>query len=193
MKTADPMAWPALRLLNVLSLLAWPFIVLLVMTHPHWHYLFYPLCVLFTLRWWTLRRRASALSQLNAWLALCGALFSLNAGALHSLHMLLWYPVLINMTLFTLFATSLRGPMPLAERIARLREPDLPPRAVTYTRQVTCIWCLFFIFNGAIALATCLNGDIHVWTLWNGMISYVLIGALMTGEWLMRQRIRRQA
>jgi len=32
-----------------------------------------------------------------------------------------------------------------------------------------------------------------LWTLWNGLLSYLLIGLLMAGEWLVRQRIRRAA
>ena len=43
------------------------------------------------------------------------------------------------------------------------------------------------------ALFTCLNGDLRLWTLWNGGISYLLIAALMGAEWLIRQRVRRKA
>jgi len=64
---------------------------------------------------------------------------------------------------------------------------------VRYTRRVTQIWCLFFILNGTIATFTCLHGDMALWTLWNGLLSYLLIGLLMAGEWLVRQRIRRAA
>ena len=28
-----------------------------------------------------------------------------------------------------------------------------------------------------------------LWTAWNGMIAYLLIGALMGGEWLVRSRL----
>jgi len=181
----------ALRLLNALSLLMWPFIVLLVATHPRWHGLFWPLSAIFALRWWVLRKDRSAAGRPGVWLSLSGALFAFFAGALHSLHWVLWYPVLVNVVLLAMFATSLRGPMPLVERIARLREPDLPPQGVIYTRRVTKVWSLFFLFNGSVAAATCLTGNIHWWTLWNGGISYLLTGSLMAGEWLVRQRIRR--
>lgn len=61
-----------------------------------------------------------------------------------------------------------------------------------YTRRVTQIWCLFFIVNGSIALLTALYGDMALWTAWNGMIAYLLIGALMAGEWLVRRRVMKR-
>ncbi|MEL2256273.1 hypothetical protein AAER79_32680, partial [Klebsiella pneumoniae] len=56
---------------------------------------------------------------------------------------------------------------------------------------VTQVWCGFFIINGAIALFTVLHADISLWTLWNGMIAYLLMGTLMAGEWLVRQRVKK--
>jgi uncharacterized membrane protein len=47
----------------------------------------------------------------------------------------------------------------------------------------------FFIGNGAMALFTVLHGDMHLWTLWNGMVAYILMGTLMAAEWLVRQRV----
>ena len=182
----------ALRLLNALSLLMWPFIVLLVAPHPQWHILFWPLGAVFALRWWMLRGARSEMSRLGARLALFGAIFTCCAGALRSLHLLMWYPVLVNLLLLSLFASSLRGPASLVERIARLSEPELSPQGVSYTRRVTQLWSLFFLINGSVAAATCLAGNIHWWTLWNGGISYLLTGSLMAGEWLLRQRIRQK-
>ncbi|WP_239952493.1 hypothetical protein [Pantoea sp. Z09] len=182
----------ALRLLNGLSLLMWPFIVLLAATHPQWQWLFWPLSALFALRAWMLRGATTDMGRLGVRLALFGAIFALSAGALRSFHLLLWYPVLVNLLLLMLFAGSLRGSMPLVERIARLREPDLSPQGIVYTRRVTQLWSLFFLCNGGVAAATCLAGNLHWWTLWNGGVSYLLTGLLMAGEWLVRQRIRQE-
>ncbi|MWT62322.1 DNA gyrase subunit B, partial [Escherichia coli] len=35
------------------------------------------------------------------------------------------------------------------------------------------------------------HADIRLWTLWNGMIAYLLMGTLMAGEWLVRQRVMK--
>ncbi|PLO95062.1 DNA gyrase subunit B, partial [Klebsiella pneumoniae] len=55
--------------------------------------------------------------------------------------------------------------------------------------RVTQIWCAFFIGNGGIAFLTALHGDMALWTVWNGMIAYLLMGALMAGEWLVRRQV----
>lgn len=102
------------------------------------------------------------------------------------------YPVLVNAVLLGIFGYSLVSPPSAVERIARLREPDLPPEAVGYTRRVTQIWCAFFIVNGLIALVTAVWASPAVWSLYNGVIAYLLMGMLMGGEYLCRLRFRRR-
>jgi uncharacterized membrane protein len=100
------------------------------------------------------------------------------------------YPALVNLVMLGLFATSLwRGPS-VVERLARLREPDFPPAAVAYTRRVTQVWCAFFVVNGLVAAATALWASAGAWALYNGLLSYVAMGLLMGGEWLVRRRVR---
>jgi uncharacterized membrane protein len=96
------------------------------------------------------------------------------------------YPVLVNGAMFAVFAASLYRGTPVIERFARLRHPELPPHAVAYTRRVTQVWTAFFAFNGLVSAALSLWAPWHWWTLYNGIISYVLIGLLMAGEWLVR-------
>ncbi|MBZ6390612.1 hypothetical protein [Pantoea dispersa] len=182
-----------LQLLNALALIAWPLLVWLALTHPQWRGVLVLLALVFAARIWSLRQAQGALNRTLLLLALVGCLLSLASIVLRAQHLLLWYPVVVNGLLLLLFAASLFSPMPLVERLARLREPQLPPRAVRYTRRVTQVWCGFFIFNGSVALTTCLLSHIRLWTLWNGCISYVLMGALMGGEWLLRQRMRKHA
>lgn len=181
-----------LRLLNLLTLLVWPLLVWLAMTQPRWQGLFWLLALLFGLRWLQLRRQHHAMGAVMGWLALLGALLCASSQLLRAQHLLLWYPVAVNLALLLVFGRSLWRGMPLVERIARLREPDLPAVAVRYTRRVTRIWCLFFMVNGSVALFTCLWGDLRLWTLWNGGISYLLIGLLMGAEWCVRQHVRRK-
>ena len=102
------------------------------------------------------------------------------------------YPVLINLALLAAFGYSLRTPVSMVERLARLREADLPPAAVAYTRRVTQVWCGFFVFNGALALGTALWASAAVWSLYTGVISYVLMGTLFGIEFLVRLRFRRR-
>ncbi|MCP3161487.1 COG4648 family protein [Myxococcus qinghaiensis] len=100
------------------------------------------------------------------------------------------YPVLVNAMLLAVFATSLVYPPSVIERLARLREPELPASGVAYTRRVTQVWCGFFVVNGSIALGTALWASDATWALYNGLIAYGLMGVLFAGEWLVRRRVR---
>ncbi|KQV85178.1 hypothetical protein ASD15_08685 [Massilia sp. Root351] len=102
------------------------------------------------------------------------------------------YPVLVNAAFLAAFGYSLTTPVSMVERLARLREPDLPAEAVAYTRRVTQLWCVFFLLNGGCALATALWTSEAVWSLYNGVIAYVLMGLLFAGELLARRHFRRQ-
>ena len=100
--------------------------------------------------------------------------------------LLLFYPVVINLTMLALFSYSLvRGPS-MIEQLARLKQPDLPDEAAGYLNKVTRLWCGLFIFNGCVALYTALYASLETWTLYNGLIAYLLIGLLLAGEWLYR-------
>jgi uncharacterized membrane protein len=102
------------------------------------------------------------------------------------------YPVLVNLVLLAVFAFSVWRPPSVVERLARLREPDLPAAGVRYTRRVTCVWCSFFVFNGCLALYTALWGSDRLWALYNGLVAYVLMGILMATEWWVRQIVRNK-
>jgi len=99
---------------------------------------------------------------------------------------LLYYPVVINLSMLALFGNSLKYGPCMIERLAKLKEPDLPPEATPYLVKVTLIWCLFFVLNGLMALYTALATSIETWTLYNGFIAYLLMGTLLGGEWLYR-------
>ena len=100
----------------------------------------------------------------------------------------LYYPVAVNATLLCIFAFSLGQPKSLVEQLARLQEPDLNSKAIAYTRKVTQVWCLFFAFNGLVAWASCFM-PLFYWTLYNGFISYCLIGLLFAIEFFIRKKV----
>jgi uncharacterized membrane protein len=75
-------------------------------------------------------------------------LFTLVTGTKTGLYL---YPLLVNLVFFSFFAISLLRPPTVIEKIARRQNPDLPDRAIAYTRRVTMVWCLFFIFNGTMS------------------------------------------
>jgi uncharacterized membrane protein len=103
------------------------------------------------------------------------------------------YPILVSLGFALVFGHSLRHGPSVVERIARLRDPHLPDWAVVYTRNVTAVWVGFFLLNAAVSAATALSSDLHLWTLYNGVISYILMGALFAGEFAVRSYLRRRA
>jgi len=104
-----------------------------------------------------------------------------------------FYPVIVNAATLLLFAWSLRSPQSLIERLARIQHPDLPPEGVIYTRRVTQAWCVFFIVNGGIALATALWSSFELWSLYNGLIAYILMGIMLAGEYSVRIKTQKHA
>jgi uncharacterized membrane protein len=115
------------------------------------------------------------------------ALFMLYLGSESGLKL---YPVMVNLGFLFLFASSLFVGRPVIERLARIKEPELPIAAVQYTRRVTQAWCVFFIVNASISLWTVLLANEEVWLLYNGVIAYLLMGTMFVGEWIIRQRVR---
>jgi len=101
------------------------------------------------------------------------------------------YPIIVSLSVCTIFGLSLLFPPTLIERIARIAEPNLPPAGVIYTRNVTIIWTIFLLLNAAVSATTALWGTLDQWTLWNGFISYILMGSLFLGEMIVRRIVRR--
>ncbi|TYO75191.1 hypothetical protein DQ397_002712 [Pseudomonas sp. CK-NBRI-02] len=130
-------------------------------------------------------RRPGDLGMTAVALAFC-AVLALSDSA----QLLRWYPVLVNAFMLALFASSLKYGPPVVERMARLREPDLPPAAVAYTQRVTQVWSLFFVINGVIAAGLTLWAPLTWWTLYNGLIAYLAMGVLFAAEWLTRHHVR---
>jgi uncharacterized membrane protein len=125
-------------------------------------------------------------------LTTCGvivlALVSIFSGSPEAM---LYYPVLVNTAMLLLFGSSLLFPPTIVEQIARLRHPHLPEQATPYLRRVTIAWCLFFVGNGAVAFYTATFASFETWTLYNGLIAYLLIGAMFAAELFTRARAMR--
>lgn len=100
-----------------------------------------------------------------------------------------WYPVWVNALMLGVFGGSLFAKQTAVERLARLQNPDLPPRAVAYTRRVTQIWCVFFVLNGTAAAVLAASGRYGWWAAYTGVIAYVLMGLLLGGEFAYRKWI----
>ena len=182
------------KVLTALVTALWPLIIFAAVWADVWRYVLPVLAVLMGIRLiTTLKTRAAGpLVQVGlvlAALALTLCLFSL---AFSAIGFMFYYPVAVNLIMLAVFASSLKGKQSIVERLARLQDPDLSPRGVHYTRNVTKAWCVFFVLNGAIAAGTAIIGDLKLWTWWNGLLSYGAMGLMFGGEYLLRCRLKAQ-
>ncbi|MBR6379371.1 MAG: AMP-binding protein, partial [Fibrobacter sp.] len=114
-----------------------------------------------------------------------------------SLLFLEFYPVLVSLSLLAFFGISLWKKPSFAFRMACLgdrRVATSPERAFVerYCGRVTLAWCGFFVFNAAVASFTVFVGDSRIWSLYNGLISYILIGLFFAIEWTIRKMMQKK-
>lgn len=181
-----------IQLVAVLVLLAWPFLVWFGLAHNGLPWLLPALAVVLLIRLRLARHNTGPMRFVMQSVALAGLVLCIASALLGTHQLLLYWPVVVNAVMLAMFGSSLFTRMPLVERLARLQQPDLPPQGVRYTRRVTQIWCGFFIVNGTIALLTAVSGNMPLWSAWNGMVAYLLIGTLMACEWLVRRRVMKR-
>ena len=100
------------------------------------------------------------------------------------------YPVLMTLVMLGIFFSSLFFPPSIIETFVSLgnKNKKIPKHVVEYTRNVTKVWCLFFVFNGLVSTYTVFS-SLEVWTIYNGLISYLLIGGLAASEFAYRNLI----
>ena len=187
--TPDVPAIPFIPILTGLMLLAWPFLIGYGLASHNLQWILPLMVLVLLLRVWQVRQHRGPLRYVILSVALAGVVLCVASALLHAHQWVLFYPVVVNLVMLVVFGSSLWTTMPMVERLARIREPNLSPAGVRYTRKVTKVWCGFFIGNGAIALFTVLYADLRLWTLWNGLIAYILMGTLMACERLVRQRV----
>ncbi len=183
---------PMIKLLTGLLLLAWPFVIWFGLAHNGLHWLLPLMALLLLLRLRQTRRQAGPLQAVTQLVAVVGIALCVASFMLKTHQLLLFYPVVVNAVMLGFLGVSRWGVMQIGEGVGRVQGPHLPERGVRYTRHVTQIWCGFFIINGGIALFTALYADMSLWTAWNGMIAYLLMGTLMAGEWLLRRQVMKR-
>lgn len=181
------------KVLIALVLLTYPIFVFIGFTYstPFFTNIFI-VCVL-AVRLFLTRNSHGPVNILTKYVLLLVILICISGVFLKQFNLVKIYPIILNISLFFLFADSLRQhKTPIIELLAKIREPLLPRRAKLYTRVVTKVWMIFFLFNGLISGYTFLLSDIKIWTLYNGLISYFLIASIFSIEFLVRTILKRK-
>jgi len=113
--------------------------------------------------------------------------FGLGA-ALNSTGAVLAAPVAINLVLLAAFGSTLRrGSQPMIERFARLTVKDLAPAELRWCRGWTWVWCGLFVVNAVAAAVLALYAPLSWWTVYNGLVAYILMGVLFAAEYVPRK------
>jgi uncharacterized membrane protein len=181
------------KFLLVLLALAYPLLVYYGLLHFPVKWVALAIAALLLLRLLLLRRQISEAGKALYPAILLGVVCALTSVVLNQAGALRLIPVLINVSCLIAFALTLRHPPSMIERFARLQDPILSPDAIAYTRKVTIVWCVFFVLNGSTALYTALYTSMEIWTLYNGLIAYILMGLLFAVEYLVRLRVKARS
>ncbi|MCQ2604061.1 MAG: AMP-binding protein [Spirochaetia bacterium] len=110
--------------------------------------------------------------------------------------LLKFYPVAVNAVFLVLFGHTLFVPPCIIYRFATLYDRSIShsmyrKRVEKYCWKVTVIWCIFFIINGSIAFLSVYDRSYKWWAVYNGCISYILMGILFAGEFLVRRIVQK--
>jgi len=98
-------------------------------------------------------------------------------------HFMLYLPVLISVNLLISFGYTLfRPPSMVAIFAQQTTAITFNDEQLRYCRLVTLIWVIFFVFNGTAAGLTACCAALEVWSLYNGLIAYGIMGLLFTVE-----------
>lgn len=184
------LSWKKLSLLaSALLFLAYPLIIFFGLQILEPRYIAALLAIILLIRWrQNMHRVLNTLSKFHfVLLALLLMLISVTFIA-NSEDLLRIYPAAMSLGMLLLFGLSLIKPPSMVEIFARASTPELSPPAIAYTRKVTQVWCIFFLINSLIALYTALYTSREIWAYYNGLIVYIIMGLLFTGEWLLRRR-----
>ena len=103
------------------------------------------------------------------------------------------YPVVMNFCIFCVFFSSLFDKETIIQKFARMSEGggELHPKIKTYTKNLTYIWCVYLFFQFLFSFATLFMSD-RVWVIFNGCVSYILLGTFFAIEYVFRIRFKKK-
>lgn len=95
------------------------------------------------------------------------------------------YPVCVNFGIFLIFFSSIFSEETIIQKFAKMIDGELSKIELDYTRNLTYIWSLFLFIQFIISVITVFCSD-RIWIIYNGCISYILLGTFFTVEYIVR-------
>lgn len=136
-----------------------------------------------------LERLVSGFGPMLAGSMCIGILFVLIGLAFNgSAQLALALPALNNLAFLLVFAGSLALKRPIVQRFAQLFHTDLSPEELRYCTNVTWLWVGYFVLNITITLGLAVWGNLTLWTIHTGAVSYIAAGLLGISEYVVRKK-----
>jgi uncharacterized membrane protein len=98
-----------------------------------------------------------------------------------------WIPALLYAALAVVFAASLREPVPVVERVARIIQPWVPDFVAPYCRRVTLLWACVFAVNALVLGASAAMLPAARWEAVAGYGIWTWMGAVAVAEFFVRK------
>jgi uncharacterized membrane protein len=133
------------------------------------------------------------LSRTQLLLVIAGlSVFTVLAYFDDQLRILKLYPVVINSAAACIGIYTLLYPPSAIKRLMVHLGTVVDEPATLYTRRLTAVWVVFFIFNGGVALYLAVAASTAAWAVYNGALSYLLIALLLGVEYPIRRAYQRR-
>ncbi|WP_269518805.1 hypothetical protein [Alteromonas sp. BMJM2] len=172
-----------------LATLAYPFLVYLNIDsiEPGWFGVVLLLLAIFRLVVTGTKRQSSDWLITAVIAVFCSAIIILESETL-----LKCYPVMMSLSMGLAFLFSLNDKRNLIERFAAAGGKQPPTQARGYLHKLCIVWGVLLLFNGAVAAWTVWFASLAVWTLYNGLLSYLLIAGLVVIELVYRNYYKKK-
>jgi uncharacterized membrane protein len=107
------------------------------------------------------------------------------------------YPALADLAYITILLTSFLFPPPFAfyfiDIFDKSMKTKFPQKQFErYCFRATLAWCVFFLVDGIVAVFTARGCSDVVWGIYNGGISYVIMGILFIGEFIILKSVEKK-
>ncbi len=156
-----------LKILGVVFGVAYPFVIFCMLERGVSFRLLGVLIALFAV--------CSFLGYGKKYVAILGMSLSLFLISFENVLFLKIYPVIMNFFVAITFILSLGKQQPIIEQFALKMGYSIDEQGRRYARKSTIAWSIFLFCNFVASFVT-LFLSLRIWTLYNGLISYVLIG-----------------
>jgi uncharacterized membrane protein len=107
------------------------------------------------------------------------------------------YPVLADIAYLTIMITSVFFPPPLAYYFIDIFDKSMKtviPKETfdRYCFKASLVWCVFFVLDGIAALITVFYGSDLIWGIYNGGITYAMMGLIFIGEFIILKKVKKK-